>query len=581
MPSTRAGRQGLVMGLLALMLGAPVVWTAEQRDLVVMPKVAPGSVAIGGEYRALIIGIDKYRHVPPLGTAVRDALALRDMLLERYGFKPDHITLVVNDQATQRGIVDALYRLRKQAGKDDSVLIYYAGHGQIDADDGMGYWVPVEGEAHSPGTFLSNAVIRDEIANMKAKHVYVVADSCFAGTLFAKSRTLPPLNDKFFARLYATKSRWGLTSGQNEPVTDRGKDGHSIFAYFLLKLLGENEDPYLVPSHIYDQLAPLVGRNTEQQPRSEPLQNAGDEGGQFVFRLAAVGPVKPGPATGAEAFLQAERKRLEEERSRLEAEKAAMATEQQMLKERARLETERKQVEAERKYQATVLLEKSNSANTTNDAIAYLDDAIRFDPSLANAWGMRGFYYQILKEHEQSIADFTEAIRLDPQPDWYVARGTAFLDLGKPRRAIADADEAIRRNPNSGEGYELSAHGYFREGKYAEAVTDYTKAIKFGIALQELGTPRLYRARGLAHLELYQYQEAIADFTQAIQKIDDLVKARPAFGTYSPLKELRGDNLLSRGTGYASLGGLNEAMRDYKQACALGNEQGCHLLESR
>ena len=321
---------GVLLVLLSALWAADMVTATEsQRDLIPMPKVAAGTVPIDGEYWALIIGIDKYRHVPKLQSAVRDAQAVREVLVQRYGFTRDRIIEIINDQATREGIENALYQLRKKAGKDDSVFIYYAGHGQIDQEDQIGYWVPMEGKPQSPGTFISNARVRDEIARMKAKHVYLVADSCFAGTLFAAARTLPPLTDKFFQRLYANKSRWGLTSGQNEPVTDRGKDGHSMFAYFFLKLLGENEDPYLVPSHIYDEIAPLIGRNTEQQPRSEPLQNAGDEGGQFVFRLTAASggslpggpaPGKPVPVPGgpSAALSQAEQehKKIEEARAR-------------------------------------------------------------------------------------------------------------------------------------------------------------------------------------------------------------------------------------------------------------------------
>jgi len=275
----------LLFGFVFLVSASAVL--AEKRGVAVMPQVAVDSLPITGDYWALLIGIDQYQHVPKLQSAVKDAQAVREVLVQRYGFARDHVIEIINRQATRKNIEDALYQLRKKAGPQDSVLIYYAGHGQIDQEDQIGYWVPVEGEAQSPGTFISNARIRDEIAKMKAKHVYLVADSCFSGTLFASGRALPPLNDKFFQRLYANKSRWGLTSGMNEPVTDQGKDGHSMFAYFFLKLLKENEDPYLVPSHIYDQIAPLIGRNTDQQPRSEPLQNAGDEGGQFVFRLAS------------------------------------------------------------------------------------------------------------------------------------------------------------------------------------------------------------------------------------------------------------------------------------------------------
>lgn len=279
---------GLLAAAGALLLAGPVLAEKEQRGVTIIPKVAPGSLAITGEYWALIVGIDKYKNAPKLDAAVKDAVGVRDVLLQRYGFRRDRVIELLNEQATRTNIEDALFNLGRKAGPEDSVFIYYAGHGQYDEEGRLGWWVPVEAQPKQPGTFITNASIRDYIEGMKAKHVYLVADSCFSGTLFGKARAMPPLDDQFFSRLYAKKSRWGLTSGGTEPVADQGKGGHSIFAYHFIALLTENRDPYLVPSHIFDQLAPVVANNADQMPRSEPLKGAGDEGGQFVFRLAAV-----------------------------------------------------------------------------------------------------------------------------------------------------------------------------------------------------------------------------------------------------------------------------------------------------
>lgn len=259
-----------------------------QRGAIAIPPAPEEPVLARREYWALLIGISNYQYVDDLETPIRDITAIRDVLIERYRFRRDRISLLLDQEATREGIENALYSLSQHAGPEDSVFIYYAGHGQADGENQRGFWVPFDGKARSTGTFISNSRIRDDIdiAAMRAKHVYLVADSCFSGSLFARSRSLPPLNDKFFSRLDENKSRWAMTSGMNEPVADGGKGGHSIFAYFFLKLLKENQDPYLVPSHIYDRLAALVANNSNQQPRSQPLQSAGDEGGQFVFRLS-------------------------------------------------------------------------------------------------------------------------------------------------------------------------------------------------------------------------------------------------------------------------------------------------------
>ena len=343
----------LILSVLTVLLGSSSA-LADKRNLNLVPKVAAGSVPITGEYWALIIGIDKYQHpeIPALETAVKDATAVRDMLVSRYGFQTDHVQALLNEQATREAIEEALFRLGKQAGPEDSVFIYYAGHGQIDKESQRGFWVPVDGKAQSMGTFVSNANIRDGIAGMKAKHVYLVADSCFSGTLFGKARAMPPLTEKFFASLYMNKSRWGLTSGMNEPVADTGKSGHSIFAYFFLKLLRDNEDPYLVPSQIYDRIAPLVANNAAQQPRSQPLQTAGDEGGQFVFRLAGTATAKagaraakPDPAPSvARTQAEQELKALEEQERQVEEQKKLAVVQQQIEEKKQQVERKKQEV---------------------------------------------------------------------------------------------------------------------------------------------------------------------------------------------------------------------------------------------
>ena len=339
-----------VAGLDGWMAVAP----AQQRDLLALPKVKAGTVPMDGDYWALLVGIDDYQNAPKLETAVKDVTGIRDVLVTRYGFSLEKITMLINGRATRTNIEHQLYNFSQLVKPEDSILIYYAGHGQYDEEGRLGWWVPVEGEPKNPGTFITNASIRDYIEGMKARHVYLVADSCFSGTLFGKSRGLPPINDQFFAKLYSKRSRWGLTSGGTEPVADQGRGGHSIFAYHFITLLKENLDPYLIPSAIYDRIAPSIANNADQTPRSEPLKGAGDEGGQFIFRLAvtvpgtSAGAPKAGPSA---ALLQAEQelKALEQQERVAEDEEKLMILQQQIEEKKHRIDEKRKQAGERRK----------------------------------------------------------------------------------------------------------------------------------------------------------------------------------------------------------------------------------------
>ncbi|BCA54593.1 hypothetical protein W02_17330 [Nitrospira sp. KM1] len=309
----------------------------------------------------MIIGINDYQSAPKLKTAVADASGIRQVLVDRYGFKPEKIKMLLNGDATRSRIEGAFVKMAREAAPSDSVLVYYAGHGQNSDDNQLAWWVPVEGNLEEPGTWILDAAIRNYVAAMRARHVYVIADSCFSGNLFAQSRALVnPVADKYYAKLYAKRSRWGLTSGSNEPVADQGKDGHSVFAYHLITFLKDNDEPYLVPSRIADHVIPLVARNAEQMPRSQPLQGANDEGGQFVLQLASAARGIEDQGKKAEEAVRQQRdkaqeefkkelERMAEERRRLETD-----AKEKLELERARLIELERQLEKQRREEADV-----------------------------------------------------------------------------------------------------------------------------------------------------------------------------------------------------------------------------------
>ncbi len=353
---------------------ALVVWCGlagalplQAADLIPIESTSLDIVTLQGDYRALLIGIDDYEAMPKLKTAVNDVTELRQVLIERYGFKPDRIRTLLNKEATRSNIETSMVRLIREAAPVDSILIYYAGHGQYGEDSQLGWWVPVEGKRTEEGTWILDAAVRNYVASMRAKHVYLIADSCFSGALFAETRgveVLPRtvgelLKDKYYSKLYAKKSRWGLTSGGTEPVADKGLNGHSMFAYHFLKYLKESDEPYLIPSRIADQVIPLVARNAEQMPRSQPLQGANDEGGQFVLRLVSVAKGLEEQQRRATDTIKNEEKaredlkreldRLAEERKRMEAD-----AQQRVEAERKKRQELERQLEDQRKQEAEV-----------------------------------------------------------------------------------------------------------------------------------------------------------------------------------------------------------------------------------
>jgi len=81
------------------------------------------------------------------------------------------------------------------------------------------------------------------------------------------------------------KSCQAISSGGIEPVMNGGKDGHSVFAYYFIKALNENNDNYLDASRLFERIKIPIVNNSDQSPKFQPVKNTGDEGGQFIFIL--------------------------------------------------------------------------------------------------------------------------------------------------------------------------------------------------------------------------------------------------------------------------------------------------------
>ena len=287
-----------------------------------------------GRYFALIAGIDAYS--PPwerLRTARADAEALAALLKREYGFSD--IVLLLDRAATGARILSEIRRLAHCLGESDNLLIYFAGHGELDDFSGDGYWVPVDGGADSAG-WITNSAVRAILGSpfSRAKNVLVVADSCYSGSLLQPSpggafpeppRPIGPERGGRSAGNFSPgispdalpllsglrQSRQIIASGGLTPVGDQGGGGHSPFARVLLDALGtlrENaiDAETLAKVHLWPAMA-----HTGQRPQYGRMAVGADAEGQFVFlRQGPRSESAPSCDADALAFPDAEPPRL-------------------------------------------------------------------------------------------------------------------------------------------------------------------------------------------------------------------------------------------------------------------------------
>ncbi|HIA36737.1 MAG TPA: caspase family protein [Flavobacteriales bacterium] len=237
-----------------------------------------------GKYYALLIGIDNYQgEWAPLKNAVNDAKAIETLLHSKYRF--DQFNTLYDSKATRTAIIKQLEWLVEIVQEDDNVFIYYSGHGEFKEKLNKGYWVPFDASSKSVAEYVSNNDIQAFLQGIKSKHTLLVSDACFSGDIFRGTTISVPFesSEKYYRKVHNLASRKAITSGGIEPVMDGGKEGHSVFAYYLIKSLSNNNETYFDASQLYNNLKIPVVNNSDQTPKFNPIKNTGDEGGQFVF----------------------------------------------------------------------------------------------------------------------------------------------------------------------------------------------------------------------------------------------------------------------------------------------------------
>ena len=252
-----------------------------------LERVSPTDFAFG-RYHALIIGNNDYQHLQDLETAVHDAKSVEDVLRRRYGFKT---TLLIN--ANRYDLLSALNKMRETLNDGDNLLIYYAGHGELDRVNNRGHWLPVDAETNSSANWVSAVQITDVLNAMTAKQILLVADSCYSGVLTraAIARLDAGMSDeermRWLKAMATKRARVVLTSGGVQPVLDGGGGDHSVFAKAFLATLEENrgvlESQRLAQSVIQRVTITDAAASIDQVPVYAPIRFAGHEAGDFFF----------------------------------------------------------------------------------------------------------------------------------------------------------------------------------------------------------------------------------------------------------------------------------------------------------
>ncbi len=428
---------------------APEVHPAENHD-----AVLPSSIVLYRESWAVLIGIDNYQIWPRLRYAANDAQGVRQLLIDKYHFKPDCVVTLLNEQATRQKILSLLgdYLGNPETVKrEDRVLVFFAGHGvtrKLPSGRDLGYIVPVDAEVGNlQGQAISMTNFQDISEAIPAKHVFFIMDSCYSGLGLTRGGVVSPEN--YLKEIARRSARQMLTAGgADQQVADNGPNGHSVFTWTLLQgLEGRadlNGDGYITASELGAYVGPSVSSLSQQTPAFGSLP--GSEGGEFVFELKHENEF----LSEMSAQLDEEAIRLNSELDRIRREIAEKNTRNQKLRRelaQAQIAWQKMQTNpAAAPGAATPVPENSRAHNDRGmrffkekqygKALEEFQAAARLDPSSALAANNAGYAYYKMEKYPEAIQWYEKAIGLDPK------RAIAYANLGDVYRTLGQAIEA-------------------------------------------------------------------------------------------------------------------------------------------
>jgi uncharacterized caspase-like protein len=247
----------------------------DSKDNIAVPSSQPTNYA-------LVIASDHYKSWPVLSNPIFDATTIEKDLTSLYGFKVEHLWDPTRDQLRQK--LDELHA--RKFNDQDQLFIFIAGHGDYDETNDIGYLVfPETPLGHVYDSEMNLQELRQRIDTIHAKHIFLVMDSCFAGSLdpslggMGRGDYDPIPLEKLRQRTADKETRYFLTSGGKEYVPDGTPGNHSPFASLFILALGKSPKS---PGYLNLSQMPHYFERLGTVPRAGSLGHNQD-GADFFF----------------------------------------------------------------------------------------------------------------------------------------------------------------------------------------------------------------------------------------------------------------------------------------------------------
>ena len=410
---------------------------------------------------AAVIGIDAYQAWPRLQYAVKDAQSVRDVLIQKYHFKPENVFALFDKDATREKILSLLGDKLADPSlvkREDRVFVFFAGHGatrKLPSGRDLGYIIPVDaGVSDYQGQAISMSNFQDISEAIPAKHLLFIMDSCYSGLALTRGAGGMPGSINYLQEIARREARQMFTAGgADEPVADNGPNGHSVFTWTLLQALDGradlNGDGFITGTELAAYVIPAVSSLSHQTPVFGNL--VGSEGGDFIFDLKH-----------ESEFLSASSQQLGEDAIKVNAELEGMRAE--ILAANKQNEELKKQLAAAKALLARQKKQPGHAPPAADSAAGLNDQGVRL-------------YKE--KNYSEAAAKFQAAAKLDPRSALFANNaGYALFRQADFDAAVEWLQKAISLDPNRGIAYINLGDAYEAGHKVPEARQAFQKYLE-------------------------------------------------------------------------------------------------------
>ena len=446
------------------------------------PPAAPVTQAAppGGEGRpslyreswAVVIGINDYQTWPKLRYAVNDATAVEEALINKFGFRRDHVRKLLNGDATRQHIMQVLgdeFTNPNEVQREDRVFFFFAGHGAtrtMGDNRQIGFIVPVDADRENYySTAISMPQLREATDLIAAKHIYFVMDSCYSGLALSRGGGAFSKDRSYLEEITRRTSRQILTvGGAEQQVADDGPNGHSVFTWALLQGLQGQADldgnGFITASELGAYISPIVSSLSKQTPTVGNM--VGSEGGEFIFEL------QPEPLTSLSRQMDPHGLQLTDQLAALQKEIAAKQAELLRLQQSVQAESA-KLTSMTRSPEATappVTAPAKSRANRPYDldrqgqqlyrekkydeALQKFQQAVDLKPGDAVLLNNLGFLYYAMGRYDDALPWLQKTLEADPRrKEAHGNIADVFLKLGRKSEAKEHYERYLTLFPNS------------------------------------------------------------------------------------------------------------------------------------